>query len=75
MPLYEFRCRSCDAVFERRLPHDARHDQPACPAGHTDTVRLLSSFATTRAAAAPVASCGAPVPGGCGGGGCGCHAG
>lgn len=40
-----------------------------CPAGHTDTVKLLSTFARTGAAGA-VAT--VPTTGGCCGGGCGC---
>ncbi|MDA8279124.1 MAG: zinc ribbon domain-containing protein [Actinomycetota bacterium] len=79
VPLYEFRCRSCDRVFERRLSHQDRHQVTPCPEGHADTVRLLSRFSTARAQAVPALTpCGAPSPGGCGGGGCGggaCHAG
>jgi hypothetical protein len=42
----------------------AEADAPAtCPAGHADTTRLLSVFAS--------ASGGAPMPGGGGGGCCG----
>ena len=76
MPLYEYRCRTCAVSFDsRRAMADA--DLPAtCPAGHTGAVRLLPVFATTGAASAPGpgAACGAPVPGGCGGG-CACQAG
>jgi putative FmdB family regulatory protein len=69
MALYEFRCRVCDERFEiRRSMHDAALPAP-CPAGHDDTVRLLSTFATTGTAPnrQPAA-----VGGGCCGGGCGC---
>jgi putative FmdB family regulatory protein len=73
MPLYEYRCRTCDERFEvRRSMHDTSADAP-CPNGHDDTVRLLSMFATTGITAsrqpAPV---GAPAGGGCCGGACGC---
>lgn len=75
MPLYDYRCTTCDAVYEaRRSMADA--DAPAvCPSGHTGAVRLLPVFATTGQAAEPAGgTCGAPVAGGCGGG-CLCHAG
>ncbi|HEY8546836.1 MAG TPA: zinc ribbon domain-containing protein [Acidimicrobiales bacterium] len=66
MPLYEYRCRTCDTRFDARRPA-AEADAPAtCPDGHADTVRLLAAFsATGRAAAgpgagdAPMAPCGA----------------
>lgn len=72
MPVYEFRCRGCDAIFdERRAMADA--DQPAaCPQGHVGAVRLLPVFATTGHASEPAGMCGAPMAGGCGGG-CACH--
>lgn len=68
MPLYEYRCRTCDERFEaRRAMADA--DEPlACPNGHTRAVRLLAAFAATgRAGSGP--SPAAPMP--AGGGGCG----
>jgi putative FmdB family regulatory protein len=78
MPHYDFRCRTCGAVFEERRPMvDA--DAPAtCPEGHVGAARLLPVFAMTGRADAhepgAVSACGAPMAGGCGGG-CGCHAG
>jgi putative FmdB family regulatory protein len=70
MALYEFRCRTCDAVFEVRRPMREAGAPVACPEGHPDTVKLLSMFARTGSAAdvATVPSGG----GGCCGGGCGC---
>ena len=73
MPLYDFRCRECDEVFELRRSM-AEADVPAtCPAGHTSTVRLLPMFASTgRATAGSSASLpSGPPAGGCGAG-CGC---
>jgi putative FmdB family regulatory protein len=68
MATYEFRCRACGSTFEVRRSM-AEADAPAtCPAGHTDTARLLSVFAATGSAAAAPASMG----GGCCGGACGC---
>ncbi len=68
MPIYEFRCRTCDERFEeRRAMRDA--DAPAaCSVGHDDVVRLLPVFATTGLATAP-SLCGAGT-GCCGGGAC-----
>nr|WSX52035.1 zinc ribbon domain-containing protein [Streptomyces sp. NBC_00974] len=74
MPRYEYRCRTCEDTFEVSRPM-AESSAPAdCPAGHADTVKLLSAVAVavgggSSAAAAPAA----PMGGGgcCGGGGCG----
>ncbi len=48
MPRYEFRCRACAAggapeTFEVDRPMTAAADPAACPAGHADTVKLLST--------------------------------
>ena len=70
MPTYEFRCRTCDDTFDVRRPMSQSGDPASCPAGHDDTVRLLSVFARTGfAGPGPIA---APAGGGCCGGGCGC---
>ena len=74
MPVYEFRCSTCHAVFDERRPM-ADADAPAtCPNGHVGARRLLPVFATMGLAAEPVGGgmCGAPVAGGCGGG-CACY--
>ncbi|MEV6582438.1 zinc ribbon domain-containing protein [Streptomyces sp. NPDC051582] len=67
MPRYEFRCRTCEDTFEVSRPM-AESSAPAdCPAGHADTVKLLSAVAVGGTSSAP-----APSGGGCcGGGGCG----
>ena len=66
MATYEHRCRECGATFEVSRPM-AQADAPApCPAGHLDTQRLLSVFASTGGALP------APTGGGCCGGACGC---
>jgi putative FmdB family regulatory protein len=72
MPLYEFRCHTCDDRFELRRPMSEANEPAACPEGHPNAVRLLSVFAsvggsTGSAAPTPAASTG----GGCGSG-CGC---
>lgn len=74
MPTYEFRCRTCDTVFAEKRSMAESSAPATCPDGHTDTVRLLSTFASVGAAAEggrsalPMAGGG----GGCCGGGCGC---
>jgi putative FmdB family regulatory protein len=57
MPIYEFRCRTCDDRFEvRRSMQDA--DAPAaCLDGHRDVVRLLPAFSTTGHATASIERC------------------
>jgi putative FmdB family regulatory protein len=73
MPRYDFRCRSCGDTFEvSRSMRDASAPA-ACPQGHDDTVRLLSTVAVTGrgAGAAPApAGGGGGGGGGCCGGGC-----
>ncbi|MFG2357763.1 zinc ribbon domain-containing protein [Streptomyces sp. NPDC048521] len=70
MPRYEYRCRTCGDTFELSRPM-AESSAPAdCPAGHDDTVKLLSTVAVggkSSAAPAPQTSGGG---GGCCGGGC-----
>ncbi|HEY2214668.1 MAG TPA: zinc ribbon domain-containing protein [Acidimicrobiales bacterium] len=65
MPVYDFRCRTCDTVFDERRPMADADEPAACPQGHMGAVRLLPIFATTGLAAQP-------STGGCGGG-CACH--
>ncbi|MFY4717804.1 FmdB family zinc ribbon protein [Streptomyces sp. LaBMicrA B280] len=71
MPRYEYRCRSCGDTFELSRPMSESAAPAECPAGHTDTVKLLSTVAVGGSAAS---SASAPVPpaggGGCCGGGC-----
>lgn len=72
MPLYEFRCRTCESTFEVRRPMSEASDPATCPEGHEGAVRLLSVFASVGASggnAAPAPA--APRAGGCGTG-CGC---
>lgn len=70
MPRYDYRCHTCDDVFEVQRPMSEAGFPASCPAGHADTVKLLSVFARTGVAAGSGASAGAG--GGCCGGGCGC---
>ncbi|TRZ81494.1 MAG: zinc ribbon domain-containing protein [Actinobacteria bacterium] len=74
MPVYEFRCRTCDETFEERRAMSQANEPAKCAQGHENSVRLLSVFASvgggSSASAAP--SMPAPKMGGCGSG-CGCH--
>ncbi|MFZ9156864.1 MAG: FmdB family zinc ribbon protein [Ilumatobacteraceae bacterium] len=73
MPLYEFRCRTCESTFEVRRPMAEASDPATCPEGHEGAVRLLSVFASVGATSG-TSSAPAPAPrtgGGCGSG-CGC---
>jgi putative FmdB family regulatory protein len=68
MPRYEYRCRACGDTFELTRPMSESSAPCACPAGHDDTVKLLSTVAVGRSGpgAAPMGG------GGCCGGACGC---
>ena len=73
MPRYEFRCRACGDTYEVNRPMSEASAPAACPQGHSDTVKLLSTVAVTgrggSAAPRPAAGGGG---GGCCGGSCGC---
>ncbi|MFI9401029.1 MULTISPECIES: zinc ribbon domain-containing protein [Nocardia] len=74
MPSYSYRCRSCGDTFEVNRPMAESSNPASCPAGHADTVKLLTTFATvSRGGTAPAPSQAAPQGGGgcCGGGCCG----
>ncbi|MYW65435.1 zinc ribbon domain-containing protein [Streptomyces sp. SID8379] len=69
MPRYEYRCRSCGDTFELSRPMAESSSPATCPAGHPDTVKLLSTVAVagTKSPSSPAPSGGG---GGCCGGGC-----
>src|SRR5918997_6756503 len=74
VPRYEFRCRECSDTFEVNRPMTASGEPAQCPAGHGDTVRLLSTVALSvgapsGATSSQTARAAAPA-GGCCGGGC-----
>ena len=71
VPRYEYRCRACGDTFEQTRPMSQSSDPAACPQGHDDTVKLLSTVAVGgRAGSAPAPQAGGG--GGCCGGACGC---
>ncbi len=68
MASYDYRCRTCDSVFEARRSITAQETDVRCPDGHGDVARIWSAVATIGSGAA---SAGAAAPsGGCCGGGC-----
>jgi putative FmdB family regulatory protein len=71
VPRYDFRCRECSDTFEVSRPMDASGDPAPCPAGHDDTVRLLSTVAVGGRAGSAPARAGSGGGGCCGGGCCG----
>lgn len=74
MPRYEYRCRSCGTTFELNRPMAESSSPAACPDGHDDTVKLLSTVSVGGTAAAAGTAAGGSAPpaggGGCCGGGC-----
>ncbi|GHD41357.1 MULTISPECIES: FmdB family zinc ribbon protein [Streptomyces] len=72
MPRYEYRCRTCGDTFELSRPMAESAAPADCPAGHDDTVKLLSTVAvaTGGSASAPAPGPSAGGGGGCCGGGC-----
>ncbi|MGQ4485631.1 zinc ribbon domain-containing protein [Streptomyces sp. 372A] len=66
MPRYEYRCRSCGDTFELSRPMAESSAPASCPAGHEDTVKLLSTVAVGGTAGGGSR----PAPSGGGGGGC-----
>ncbi|OXM67778.1 FmdB family zinc ribbon protein [Amycolatopsis vastitatis] len=71
MPTYAYRCRECTETFELLRPMSESSAPAACPEGHADTVKLLTTVALTGAASGPSAPAGGGGGGCCGGGCCG----
>jgi putative FmdB family regulatory protein len=71
MPVYEYRCKSCEKEFEKYLGTAAT--AVACPAcASAQVMRKLSVFGV-KAAPGDTASAMPMGGGGCCGGGCACH--
>jgi len=70
VPRYEYRCRACGDTFELTRPMSESAAPCACPQGHDDTVKLLSTVAVGGMAGRGPAPAGGG--GGCCGGSCGC---
>jgi len=76
MAAYDYRCRSCERVFEVRRGVHEEASAVRCPDGHEDVARLWSAIAVNGMAGSVVGGAAAtPAPagggGGCGGGCCG----
>ncbi len=72
MPRYEYRCRACGETFELTRPMSDSSAPCNCPAGHDDTVRLLSTVSVGGRASGREPGSGGGG-GGCCGGACGCR--
>jgi putative FmdB family regulatory protein len=72
MPRYEYRCRACGDTFEVQRPMREANVKTACPAGHDDTVKLLSTIAVGGSALDAPRAAPSGSGGGCCGGACGC---
>ena len=72
VPRYEYRCRACGDTFELNRPMTESSAPCACPQGHDDTVKLLSTVSVGGLAAGRSASPSGAGGGGCCGGACGC---
>jgi putative FmdB family regulatory protein len=66
VPRYDYRCRTCDALFEVHRGIDEVQQSVPCPQGHDATSRVFTAVALGGGAAAPAPAGG----GGCCGGGC-----
>ena len=75
MPLYEYRCKECDEVFELRRTMSESNEPAPCSQGHLNSIKLLSAFASVGVSSGSFGSAPSPSPmprgGGCGGG-CAC---
>jgi len=74
MPRYEFRCRACGDTFVVDRPMSESSAPAACPHGHDDTVKLLTTIGLNGGSSGGSASAvNMPAGGGgcCGGGCCG----
>jgi putative FmdB family regulatory protein len=69
MPTYAYKCRECSDEFDLSRPMAESSAPATCPAGHGDTVKLLTTVSVGGRAAAPRGGGGG---GGCCGGACGC---
>ena len=72
MPIYEYRCKQCEAEFERYVP--GATTAVACPTCASEQVmRKLSVFGLKTVGAASSGMSSGMSGGGCCGGGCACH--
>jgi putative FmdB family regulatory protein len=72
VPVYEYKCATCDAAFEQRRSMADADAPVTCPQGHAEVKRLLSVFAAGGRAESGGSAMPAPSGGGYGGH-CACH--
>ncbi len=80
MALYEYKCPECGEHFDEMRPMRAADEPANCPDCETESLRVISNFASVTPGASMMSS--NPVmdarmarggnSGGCCGGGCGC---
>jgi putative FmdB family regulatory protein len=70
MARYEYRCRACGDTFELSRPMSEASAPAACPAGHDDTVKLISTVAVNVGGGPNKSAAASGNAGGCCGGGC-----
>jgi putative FmdB family regulatory protein len=71
MPLYEYRCTTCDSKFEKLLSMSAADRGVNCPDCGADARRLVSTFAAfKKGESGQVSSVGGGGCAGCAGGSC-----
>ena len=74
MPIYEYRCASCGAEFERLVRSDTAVTCPECQGRKLERLVSLTARPATGGKPADFSRLGPPASGGCcGGGSCGCH--
>ena len=72
MPIYEFSCDDCGAEFAELVMRAADQVNVKCQSCGSDNITKLLSGSAVRSVASK-SECKYAPPGGCHGGGCGCH--
>ena len=74
MPIYEYRCGGCSQTFEILVRNDTVVACPSCASKRVERLMSVPSLPQGGAGATKLdVSRLGPPPGGCHGGGCGCH--
>jgi putative FmdB family regulatory protein len=73
MPIYTYRCSSCDTTFERLVRGDATVACPECQSGKLERLMSLTARPASAGKPADYSRLGPPPSGGCCGGSCHTH--